>query len=90
MPSFTNGYSLSAEFTGTQRELSRQMVAYWGAFTKSGSADVPGQPLWPACSASGGPDARLMSLRPGDQTRTIPATTFGAEHQCSFWNSVAG
>jgi carboxylesterase type B len=41
-PSFTNGYSLSAEFTGAQRELSRQMVAYWGAFTKSGSPDPGG------------------------------------------------
>jgi hypothetical protein len=28
-----------------------------------------------------------MSLRPGDQTRTIPAATFAAEHQCSFWNA---
>jgi hypothetical protein len=27
-----------------------------------------------------------MSLRPGDQTRTITAGTFSAEHQCSFWN----
>ena len=28
-----------------------------------------------------------MSLRPGDQTQTIPAGTFGAEHQCSFWDA---
>jgi len=28
-----------------------------------------------------------MSLRPGDQTRTIAAGTFAAEHQCSFWNA---
>ena len=28
-----------------------------------------------------------MSLRPGDQTRTITAGTFAAEHQCSFWNA---
>jgi hypothetical protein len=26
-----------------------------------------------------------MSLRPGGQTQTIGAATFGAEHQCSFW-----
>jgi len=30
---------------------------------------------------------RLMSLWPGDQTQTITAGTFGAEHQCSFWNA---
>ncbi|HYT94039.1 MAG TPA: carboxylesterase family protein [Gemmataceae bacterium] len=87
-PSFTNGYSLSAEFTPAQQELSRQMVAYWGAFTKSGSPDASGQPRWPAYPASAGADARLMSLRPGDQTRTITAATYGAEHQCSFWDST--
>jgi hypothetical protein len=30
-----------------------------------------------------------MSLRPGDQTRTITAATYGAEHQCPFWNAHA-
>jgi hypothetical protein len=28
-----------------------------------------------------------MSLRPGDQTQLISGATFGAEHQCSFWNA---
>jgi hypothetical protein len=28
-----------------------------------------------------------MSLRPGDQTQAITAATYGAEHQCSFWNA---
>jgi hypothetical protein len=28
-----------------------------------------------------------MSLRPGDQSRTISAGTYAAEHQCSFWNA---
>jgi hypothetical protein len=28
-----------------------------------------------------------MSLRPGDQSRTIPAAEFGAEHQCGFWDA---
>jgi carboxylesterase type B len=87
-PSFTNGYSLSAEFTPDQQELSRQMVAYWGAFTKSGSPDASGQPGWPAYSASAGANASLMSLRPGDQTGTITAATYGAEHQCSFWDQT--
>ena len=87
-PSFTNGFSLSAEFTPAQQELSRQMVGYWGAFTKSGSPDVPGLPDWPAYSAAAGGQARLLSLRPGDQTQTITGATFGAQHQCSFWDSV--
>ena len=86
-PSFTNGFSLYAEFTPAQRQLSRQMIAYWGAFTWSGSPRVPGQPTWPAYSGSAGPNARLMSLRPGGQSRPITAAAFGAEHQCSFWDA---
>jgi para-nitrobenzyl esterase len=89
-PSFTNGYSLSAEFTPQQRELSRQMVAYWGAFTKSGSPEAFGQPAWPRYSPTAGGQARLMSLRPGDQSQTIAGATFGAQHQCSFWDPVLG
>jgi carboxylesterase type B len=85
-PSFTNGYSLYAELTPAQLELSRQMLAYWGAFTKSGSPNSPGLPSWPRYSAPTGAGASLMSLRPGDQTRTISAATFGAQHQCSFWD----
>ncbi|MGH3170721.1 MAG: carboxylesterase/lipase family protein, partial [Trebonia sp.] len=88
-PSFTNGYSLYAELTPAQLTLSRQMLAYWGAFTKSGSPDVPGQPAWPAYSATAGAGARLMSLQPGDQTHAITGAVFGAEHQCSFWNGAA-
>jgi len=85
-PSFTNGFSLYAELTPAQLRLSRQMIAYWGAFTWSGSPRVPGQPYWPAYSGSAGANARLMSLRPGNQSRAITAATFGAEHQCSFWD----
>jgi carboxylesterase type B len=85
-PSFANGNSLAAEFTPAQQELSRQMVAYWGAFTKSGSPDKAGLPGWPAHSAGTAGGGRLMSLRPGGTSRTITTSTYGAEHQCSFWN----
>jgi para-nitrobenzyl esterase len=81
-PSFSNGYSLYDLLTPAQLELSRQMVRYWGAFVATGAPEVPGQPAWPRY-ASG----RLMSLRPGGQTQAISAATFGAEHQCSFWNA---
>jgi carboxylesterase type B len=80
-PSFNNGYSLYDLLTPAQLELSRQMVRYWGAFVATGTPEVAGQPAWPRY-ASG----RLMSLRPGDQTQTITAATYAAEHQCSFWN----
>ena len=77
-PSFNNGYSLYDELTPAQLELSQQMVRYWGAFVAA--PEVPGQPAWPRYSSG-----QLMSLRPGGQTQTIGAASFGAEHQCSFW-----
>jgi len=81
-PSFDNGFSLYDLLTPAQLELSRQMVRYWGAFAARGAPEASGQPLWPRYSGG-----QLMSLRPGDQTRTIAAGTFAAEHQCSFWNA---
>ncbi len=82
-PSFDNGFSLYDELTPAQLELSRQMVRYWGAFTAHNAPEAGGQPGWPRYSSG-----RLMSLRPGDQTQTISAGTFGAEHQCGFWDSA--
>lgn len=80
-PSFNNGYSLYDLLTPAQLGLFRQMVRYWGAFTAVGAPEVTGQPLWPRYTSG-----RLMSLRPGGQTRTITVGTYAAEHQCSFWN----
>ncbi len=81
-PSFNNGFSLYDELTPAQLELSRQMIRYWGAFAATGAPEVWGQPAWPRYTSG-----RLMSLRPGDQTQTITASAYGAEHQCSFWNA---
>jgi para-nitrobenzyl esterase len=81
-PSFNNGFSLYDLLTPAQLELSRQMIRYWGAFVATGRPEVAGQPAWPRYSGG-----QLMSLRPGEATRTISAAAFGAEHQCSFWNA---
>jgi para-nitrobenzyl esterase len=81
-PSFNNGFSLYDLLTPAQLQLSRQMVRYWGAFTALGTPQVSGQPRWPAYASR-----QVMSLRPGGQTRTISAATYGAEHKCSFWNA---
>jgi carboxylesterase type B len=80
-PSFNNGFSLYDLLTPAQLELSQQMIRYWGAFVATGRPEVPGQPAWPGYRSG-----QLMSLRPGDATQPITAATFGAEHQCSFWN----
>ena len=81
-PSFNNGFSLYDLLTPAQLQLSHQMIVWWGAFTRLGAPEAPGQPLWPTYTSG-----RLMSLRPGDQSRTITAAMFGAEHQCAFWNA---
>jgi para-nitrobenzyl esterase len=81
-PSFNNGYSLYDLLTPAQLELSQQMVRYWGAFVATGRPEVPGQPAWPRYTSG-----QLMSLRPGGQSQALSAATFGAEHQCSFWNA---
>jgi len=81
-PSFNNGFSLYDLLTPAQLQLSHQMVVQWGAFTRSGAPEAPGQPFWPAYTSG-----QLMSLRPGGQSRTISGATFGAEHQCGFWDA---
>jgi len=81
-PSFGNGFSLYDLLTPAQLELSHQMIVWWGAFTRFGAPVAPGQPAWPTYASH-----RLMSLRPGGQSATISAGTFGAEHQCTFWNA---
>ena len=80
-PSFNNGFSLYDLLTPAQLQLSHQMIEWWGAFTRFGAPEAQGQPFWPRYTSG-----QLMSLRPGDQSRTISAATFGAEHQCGFWN----
>jgi para-nitrobenzyl esterase len=66
-----------------QLQLSRQMLAYWGAFVRDGSPAASGQPQWPTYHSR-----QLMSLRPGGQSRLISDVTFGGEHDCDFWNTT--
>jgi carboxylesterase type B len=82
-PSFGNGFSLYDLLTPAQLELSHQMLLWWGAFVRTGRPAAPGQPAWPRYTSQ-----RLMSLRPGDQSRLISGGTFAAEHQCPFWNAT--
>ncbi len=82
-PSFTNGFSLYAELTGSQLPLSQQMIAYWGAFVRDGSPSAAFEPAWRTYGSQ-----LVMSLRPGDQSREIPAAAFAAEHDCGFWNTT--
>lgn len=80
-PGFTNkrifdGPPLSA----ASAVLAGQMLAWWGAFARTGEPAVPGLPEWKRFS---GEDS-VMRL-------DVPApATFdaGREHQCGFWQSL--
>ena len=52
-PSFDNGIPLAAQFTPAQRQLSGEMVRYWGAFTRLGAPLAPRQAFWPTEAAAG-------------------------------------
>jgi carboxylesterase type B len=83
-PSFDNGIPLAAQFTPAQRQLSTEMVRYWGAFTRFGAPLVARQALWPAHRSTG----RILSLRPGGATVTISDAEYAAEHNCDLWDAL--
>jgi carboxylesterase type B len=82
-PSFDNGFPLYPLLTRAQVELSNWMVRYWGAFARFGAPFVPGQAFWPPYQSG-----RMMSLRQGNGSVAISDAEFGAEHNCSFWDSL--
>jgi para-nitrobenzyl esterase len=84
-PSFNNGFSLYRQFNAGERELSGEMVHWWGAFVRGGAPDGPGQTAWPAYDGDA-TSGSVMSLRPAGASVVIPSSEFGAEHKCSFWD----
>jgi para-nitrobenzyl esterase len=85
-PSFNNGYSLYKLLSPAQRELSRWMVRYWGAFVRAGRPAVSRQAQWPSYGSS----RRLMALQEGSTSAAVPTSLFAAEHNCGFWDSLPG
>lgn len=69
--------------TPEQRKLSRTMVRHWGAFVRDADPTTRGQAAWPPYGGG-----RLMSLLPGDGSKTVSAKAYAAQHQCSFWNGI--
>ncbi len=82
-PSFDNGFPLYPLLTPAQLELSNWMVRYWGAFARFGAPFVPSQTSWPPYQRG-----RMLSLRQGNGSVAISDAEFGAEHNCSFWDSL--
>jgi len=80
-----DGVRISSLFNGGDRQLSDQVVRYWGAFVKTGAPRVAGQPSWPAHS----PAAPVqLSLDTNGHSQLLDDRAMSAEHHCSFWQRV--
>ena len=84
-PSFNNGTPIAPTFNAGERQLSRNMINYWGSFVFHGDPNFQGQAGWPQF----GPTQQIMSLRVAGQSKAISTAAFRAEHQCDFWDSLA-
>jgi len=85
-PSYDRASSAYRRLDPGQRELSRWMLRYWGAFVKTGDPNVAGQTPWPRDGRS----RQMLSLRPGSSSVAIPVSSFAEEHRCSFWDALPG
>ncbi|MGX1162990.1 carboxylesterase type B [Pseudarthrobacter sp. SLBN-100] len=80
-PDSPRGEDVSSRFTSAQRQLSAEMIRYWGEFTKNHRPSGQGQASWPQLSDT------MMILRPGG-SYVSPVSTFSNDHACSFWSMM--
>ncbi len=80
-----DGGIVYAHFTPGERQLSDELVRYWGAFIVTGRPDVAGEAAWPAFNAT----HALLSLTVG-QPMLESAAAFAAAHRCELWDRMAG
>ncbi|MFZ3598953.1 carboxylesterase/lipase family protein [Streptomyces sp. BH104] len=73
----------SKRLSPEQRQLSGEMVRYWGSFVKHGNPASAGLADWPSYRAG-----RFMSLLPGGASRALRTEAFEARRQCAFWDSL--
>jgi carboxylesterase type B len=83
-PSFNNGTPIAPLFNADERRLAREMVQYWGAFTKDGRPRVISQVSWPRFGKHGA----TLSLEAGGGSTVITQATYNTEHQCDFWATM--
>jgi para-nitrobenzyl esterase len=91
-PSFDNGTPIAQQFDASELRLAREMVQYWGAFTRHGKPRVPDQPAWPRYNQHGHTyldrHGKILSLRAGGRSTAVNDATYAAEHQCRFWSTM--
>ncbi|GAA2207868.1 carboxylesterase family protein [Nonomuraea monospora] len=80
-PSFDNGIPIAPTFDAGERRLARDMVHYWGAFTRTGHPYAKSSARWPAFGGS------LLSLRAAGRSTPVPVGTMAAEHNCDLWQN---
>jgi para-nitrobenzyl esterase len=69
-------------FTPGQVKLSEAMVTYWTSFARDGQPGSHGGPPWNRFTAANDTDQALIVPQPR------PETTFAADHNCAFWDSL--
>jgi len=84
-PAFNNGTPIAPTFNKGERQLSRNLIRYWGAFVFNGRPNALGQARWFSYNAT----HRIMSLRVAGQSTLISESAYSTEHKCGFWNSMA-
>ena len=82
---FFPGFTNKRVFDGpallpASQTLATQMLAWWGAFARTGAPAVPGLPAWERFRAE---DAVMRLDVPASQVYDA-----GREHQCAFWRQL--
>ncbi|MFC8126788.1 carboxylesterase/lipase family protein [Streptomyces sp. NPDC057302] len=76
-------FGLATPLNAEQRELSRQMVQYWGSFVHGGAPRADGQPTAPDQRTRPG---QVLSLRTASAGGNELSTSVAREHRCDLWD----
>jgi len=82
-PSFDNGTPIAPTFDASERRLAADMVDAWGRFVRAERPFAVGVSPWPSFDRT----ARVMSLRAGGRSISVPDTEIAADHNCDLWVS---
>jgi para-nitrobenzyl esterase len=72
----------SSSLDPAEQKLAGDMQGYWTNFAKTGNPNGTGLPSWPAYTAAADQAQSLVEPAPA------PESTFGADHECSFWSAL--